>query len=334
MRNGRAQVVVRLAALVLILSLLALAPQLSSLGVTQGASVLLLAVGDVALCDGKASEDGLRATSQLILQTPGRVAVVGDLAYPFGTLNQFDCYGKYYGFFAGRTYPTPGDHEYYNDCANRKDPTSKDGPDCGKAKPYFQWVKSHAFPSVVNTTIGQGWYTYAYGDWQIYVLNTNGTNPTGNACGWISCDPNSAQYLWLKTELEKHRGKCSLAYWHHALFNSGHHGNATQVQPFWELLDQAHTDIIVNGHEHDYERFAPQTPDGTAQPDGIREFIVGTGGAKINKTTDPPAHPNSEQWIAGRYGVLELTLKSDRYRWEFVDANTRDTLDAGKGTCH
>ena len=291
---------------------------------------VLLAVGDIAYCQGK-SEDNVKASAQYIRGTPGTVAVLGDLAYQYGTPDEFqNCYGKYYGSFVNRTYPTPGNHEYYYNC-------NKTSTSC-TASPYFNWFKGQpGVPAVVQgMQIGEGWYSYKLGSWKIYVLNSNGSEPSGAACGWVKCDPGSPQYEWLKTQLakDKQAGSCTLAYWHHPLFDSGSKGSSPQVQGFWQLLYQANAELVLNGHEHIYERFAPQTPNGASDPQrGIREFIVGTGGAEVIKTT-PPATPNSQVRLADTVGVLKLTLRDGGYDFAFVNSLTGAVMDSGSGSCH
>lgn len=294
---------------------------------------VMLAVGDVAYCNAKdpASEQNLAASARYINNTPGSVAVLGDLAYQFGTPDEFrDCYGKYYGSFVSRTYPTPGNHEYYNNCH----PTSTS---C-IAAPYFDYFKGQAgIPAEVqNMAIGEGWYSYTLGNWKIYVLNSNGSEPKGDACGWVACQSGSAQYQWLQAELDKDqkKGACSLAYWHHPLFNSGSKGGSPQVKGWWELLYQSKAEIVLNGHEHMYERFAPQTPDGASDPQrGILEFIVGTGGAEVDKTAPKPT-ANSEVRLANTVGVLNLTLRQNGYDFAFIDSHSGAVLDSGSGACH
>ncbi|MFN8665418.1 MAG: metallophosphoesterase [Thermomicrobiales bacterium] len=296
-------------------------------------SEVMLAVGDIALCTGE-SLTNLQASAGYINGTPGTVAVLGDLVYPNGEPDKFkDCYGKYYGPFVNRTYPTPGNHEYYYNC-------SKTGPwpsPC-TAAPYFDWFKAQAgVPAVVQgMQIGEGWYSYELGNWNIYVLNSSGSEPNGAACGWVKCNSGSAQYKWLQAELAKDQkaGSCALAYWHHPLFNSGNKGASTDVKDFWQLLYQANAELVLNGHQHMYERFAPQTPNGVSDPQrGIREFIVGTGGAELNQST-PAGIANSQARIAKTVGVLQLTLRQNGYDFAFVDSKTGAVLDSGSGSCH
>ena len=144
----------------------------------------------------------------------------------------------------------------------------------------------------------------------------------------------SAQEQWLRADLAAHPAACTLAYWHHPRFSSGASTATTPAwQPFWNALYDAGADVVLNGHDHDYERFAPQDPSGVADPArGIREFVVGTGGAEPLRfgTTQP----NSEVRNATRYGVLKLTLHAAGYDWQFVPVAGQTFTDAGSGTCH
>lgn len=219
---------------------------------------MILAVGDVAYCGGPTR--GVEDTARLIRQRPDKVAVLGDLAYQNGSTADFACYDKYYGSFRDRTYPTPGNHEYYDDCRGP-------GPACGKAAPYFAYFNQTGVPQVVRQATGKGWYAYDLGSWRVVVLNSSGSEPHGDACGWVGCDANSEQGRWLKQELSAHtKADCTLAYWHHPLFSSGAHGNSPKVKPFWKMLSKAGADVVLNGHAHDYERFAPQNPRGKRTP--------------------------------------------------------------------
>jgi Calcineurin-like phosphoesterase len=293
---------------------------------------VLLAVGDIALCNGGIDEQNVAATARYIAGQPGDdLAALGDLAYQKGSPTNFQCYDQYYGPFVDRTYPAPGNHEYRWD---RTDPCTNQSTNCA-ALAYFNYFQTKTTaPSVVQgIQVGQGWYTYTYGSWQIYVLNSNGS-AQHTACHWVQCDAGSAQYQWLQTQLRHGSVACSLAYWHHPLFNSGSEGESEQVKGFWRLLYNANADLILNGHQHSYERFAPQTPEGAADPQrGIREFIVGTGGSEM-VSAPQNLKPNSETVIGQTPGVLKLTLESNGYTWAFVDANTGQALDAGHGNCH
>jgi len=144
----------------------------------------------------------------------------------------------------------------------------------------------------------------------------------------------SRQEQWLRTDLAAHPAPCTLAYWHHPRFSSGTtHGSTAATQPLWQALYDAGADLVVSGHEHNYERFAPQTPTGALDPArGLREFVVGTGGASHFPFGPPLA--NSELRDNTTYGVLRLTLKPRGYEWTFVPAASGGFTDSGSGSCH
>jgi hypothetical protein len=293
----------------------------------------LLATGDVANCgsDPKnhfdaAKAKGVAATAALItaqLPANGRVAAIGDLAYEFGSPDQFQyCYDRYWGAFKSQTYPAAGNHEYYYNCT----PTSSS---C-TAAPYFAYFGSRA------GSPGAGYYSYDYAGWHIIVLNSNGSEPAGEPCGWISCKGKSPQGQWLKRDLAGSAAtsaKCTLAYWHHPRFSSGAHGDNPEVQPFWKKLAKAGSDVVLNGHSHDYERFAPMNAQGKrTSKSGVREFVVGTGGGELSGFHHPDA--NSEFRLADRFGVLKLTLYPDHYDWAFLTTPGGSVADSGTGVCH
>jgi hypothetical protein len=147
------------------------------------------------------------------------------------------------------------------------------------------------------------------------------------------CGVNSPQVVWLRTDLAAHPALCTLAYWHQPRFSSGEHGNDTAVQPIWQALYDAGVELVLNGHDHDYERFAPQNPDGVADPiNGIREFVVGTGGKDLRSIGSPIN--NSEVQNANTWGVLKLTLHPDSYDWQFIPIAGKTFTDSGSGNCH
>jgi acid phosphatase type 7 len=149
------------------------------------------------------------------------------------------------------------------------------------------------------------------------------------------CGAGSAQEQWLRQDLKDHPVKCTLAYWHKPLFSSGAaHGNAPEMKPVWDALYSADAEIVIGGHDHDYERFAPQDPTGKLDLQrGIREFVVGTGGKNSHRSFASPK-PNSEVRQADTFGVLKLTLHPASYDWEFVPEAGKTFTDSGSGTCH
>jgi acid phosphatase type 7 len=273
-------------------------------GAPVPAQATLVAAGDIASCGSQGDE----ATAALLAGIGGTVAPLGDNVYMSGTAAEFrDCYEPSWGRYRMRTRPAVGNHEY-----------STSG-----AAPYYAYFGPAAGAA------GQGYYSYDLGAWHVVVLNSN--------CGAVSCAPGSAQERWLRADLAAHPAACTLAYWHHPRFNSGtsHGGDATeaQVKPFWDALYEHGAELVLNGHEHVYERFAPQTPDGAADAvRGVRQFTVGTGGKSAG--TLGTRRANSEVGDASTYGVLRLTLTDGGYDWQFVPIAGGAFTDAGTGSCH
>ena len=148
------------------------------------------------------------------------------------------------------------------------------------------------------------------------------------------CNAGNPQEQWLKADLAAHPAQCTLAYWHRPRFSSGEHGNQTYMSTIWQDLYNAGADVVLNGHDHDYERFAPQNPSGGADStNGIREFVVGTGG-KNHYAFSSTIQPNSQVRNMDTYGVLKLTLHPSGYDWQFVPQAGKSFTDSGSGTCH
>jgi hypothetical protein len=270
-------------------------------------TVTLVGAGDIVGCENLA---GAAATAKLIKQIPGTVFAAGDVVYERGTKEEFhDCYEPTWGQFKDRTRPALGNHEYIT----------------ANAAPYFEYWGDKAGPP------GKGYYSYDIGAWHIVVLNTNCKAP-----GVGGCEKGSAQEVWLKADLAPHTNSCILAYGHHALFSSGlfkSHAVHTEVKPLWDDLYAVHADLVLAGHEHSYERFAPQNTDGQADPkNGIRLITAGTGG----RSHDPLgfAAPNSEVRNWNTYGVLKLVLAPTSYTWEFIPEEGHTFTDSGSGVCH
>jgi hypothetical protein len=266
---------------------------------------ILVGAGDVASCDDLA---GAKATAQLLDSIPGTVFVAGDLAYPDGSAEQFaNCYGPTWGRQKARTRPSPGNHEFHS----------------GGATPYFDYFGAAAGDPA------KGYYSYDLGGWHVIVINSNCSELSGG------CAKGSPEEQWLRQDLAQHTTGCTVAYWHHPLFSSGkEHGNDPEIKPFWEALYAANADVVINGHDHDYERFAPQDPDG--KPDrarGIREFVVGSGGKNSHRKFGD-TKPNSEVRNSDTFGVLKLTLHAKSYDWEFIPEEGKGFRDSGSGNCH
>lgn len=264
-------------------------------GPGPGTSIAVLAgAGDIGMCGSLAPE----ATAQLLDGIPGTVFTAGDNAYYQGTERQYlECYDPSWGRHLGRTRPAPGNHEY----------------ESPGAAPYFRYFGASAgLP-------GLGYYSFNIGEWHVVSLNSN-----------IPMAPGSAQQAWLRDDLSANRVACVAAIWHHPLFSAGPNGPNGEVRELWRTLYEAGADVIINGHDHLYERFAPQAPDGAADArHGIRQFIAGTGGAELGGMTRP--QPNLEFFVSS-FGVLKLTLRPGAYDWAFIAA-TGFTSDSGSDVC-
>lgn len=262
--------------------------------------VTLAGAGDIASCHTWRDQK----TGNLLDDIPGTVFTLGDNAYPNGTAENFkECYAPAWGRHKSRTWPVPGNHDYH----------------VPGAADYFDYFGSRA------GTPGKGWYAYTRGAWRMYALNSNCDDIGG--C-WIG----SRQQTWLARDLRDHPHACVMAYWHHPRFSSGFHGNQRQVRGLFKTLFQAGAELVVNGHDHNYERFAPQDPQANPDPNGIREFVVGTGGA--NTRPFETIQPNSQVRDATSFGVLKLVLGDGFYRWRFIAGGNSTFTDSGEGTCH
>ena len=263
---------------------------------------VLVGAGDIADCRDLS---GAEATAKLLEQVPGTVMAVGDLAYPDGSRENFQCYEKTWGRVKTRTRPAAGNHEFH----------------AVGGTPYFEYF------GVSAGDPKNGYYSYELGTWHIVVLNSECKDVGG-------CDAASRQVQWLRADLKAHPAACTLAYWHKPLFSSGSaHGNDPEMKAFWSALYEANAEIVINGHDHNYERFAPQDPDGRSDAArGVREFVVGTGGK--NHRPIVLAKPNSESRNADAYGVLKLTLRSGAYDWEFIPEAGKSFVDSGSAKCH
>jgi hypothetical protein len=262
---------------------------------------VLLAAGDIADCDLEADE----LTASLLDDLSGVVVALGDLAYEDGTAEEFDtCYDPTWGRHKDRTLPVLGNHEF----------------ESGDADGYFGYFGAAAGnPS-------RGYHSLDIGGWHIIVLNSN----CGESGG---CDEGDPQETWLQADLAASEARCTLAVWHQPLFSSGLHGSNDESKSWWEALYEAGADVVLNGHDHNYERFAPQDPSGRADPDhGITQFVVGTGGANL-RTMEQPLR-NSVARNDHTYGLLELTLRDAGAQWRFVSAGEGSYTDEGNVRCH
>jgi hypothetical protein len=266
---------------------------------------VLVGAGDIALCSRTDDE----ATAALLDTIEGTVFTTGDNVYTWGTLERYqECYEPSWGRHKARTRPAIGGHDY-----PKEDPTSTG---------YWEYFGEAAGEP------GKGYYSYDLGAWHIIVLNSMCDKVPGG------CGPGSPQEQWLRADLAAHPTHCTLAYFHKPRFSSGEkHGSEKEVQAFWEALYEAGVEAVLNGDEHQYERFAPQDPNGEADPErGIREFVIGTGGARLYPFDTPIA--NSEVRNNDTHGVLKLTLQPTSYTWEFVPVAGQTFTDTGSAPCH
>lgn len=282
-------------------------------GFPLSAQVTVVAVGDIA-CDpadsaynggaGTSTRCRMRATSDLALSlSPAAVLLLGDNQYEDATLAKYQAsYDPTWGRLKAVTHPIPGNHEYLTP---------------GAAGYYGYFGAAAGDPA-------KGWSSFDLGGWHLVGLNSNCSAVGG-------CGAASTQGQWLAADLEANPGVCTLAYWHHPRFSSGPHGDDATTADFWTRLQAAGADLVLVGHDHGYERFAPQSAFGIAGPAGIREFVVGTGGK--NHTSVATVRANSEVRNYSAFGVLELKLWPNGYQWRFVDVDG-STLDSGQGLCH
>jgi hypothetical protein len=261
---------------------------------------VLIAAGDIASCRSLGDE----ATAELLEGAPATIAALGDLAYPVGSADDFaGCFDPSWGLFRSNTRPAAGNHDYATP----------------GAAAYYDYFGAAAGAR------GAGYYSYDLGSWHVVVLNSN--------CRFVSCSAGSLQETWLRSDLARHPTKCTLAYFHHPLFSSTVGTATPAVQPLWQALYDAGADVVLNGHAHNYQRFAAQAPSGAADPArGIREFVVGTGG-NSHRPLGPPV-PNEETADDTTFGVLRLMLVDGGYLWRFVPSSGGIFTDAGTGACH
>ncbi|MBV1853899.1 metallophosphoesterase family protein [Catellatospora tritici] len=258
---------------------------------------VLVGAGDIAT-----SGKGDSATAALLDDIGGTVFTLGDNAYDSGTAKQFDkLYGPTWGRHKSRTRPAPGNHDYRTPGATG----------------YYDYFGAVAGPP------GLGYYSFDLGTWHIVSLNSN-----------VDMTPGSAQERWLRADLAASGRHCTLAYWHHPLFTSGaNHAPDTATLPLYQALYDSGAEVVVAGHNHQYERFAPMDPTGKVdQARGLRTFVVGTGGGGLYQFGT--IQPNSEVRDNTTFGVIAFTLHADSYEWRFIPEKGKSFTDTGTGTCH
>jgi hypothetical protein len=264
--------------------------------------VTLLAAGDIASC----ASSGDEATANVLDAHPdGTVATLGDNVYDNGTASEFaNCYDPTWGRHKSRTKPAAGNHDYNTPGATG----------------YYGYFGAAAGDPA------KGYYSYDLGAWHVVVINSN--------CGAVSCAAGSPQETWLRADLAASTATCTLAYWHHPRWSSGTtHGSQSMMGPIYLALYDNNADVVLAGHEHNYERFAPLNPSGAVDSArGIREFVVGTGGRSHYPFGSPIT--GSEVRNNDTYGVLQLTLAATSYSWQFLPEAGKTFADSGTGNCH
>lgn len=234
------------------------------------------------------------ATAKLLDGISGTVFTMGDNAYPNGTSTEYtNCYHPTWGRHKSRTKPSPGNHDY----------------NTSGASGYFNYFRVSSY------------YAYNLGDWRIYALNSN-----------IDASSTSAQIKWLQNDLANNSKRCVLAYWHHPRWSSGSRGNNSKMQSAWSVLYNAGAELVISGHEHQYERFKQMNASGSAVSSGVREIVVGTGGAALDSFGS--IKPTSEVRNGSTHGVLKLTLTSTSYSWRFYPIAGKTFTDSGTTNCH
>ena len=275
------------------------------------ADPVVYAAGDIACAPGDPGSSTTcheRRTSDIVVNGgAARALAIGDLQYDSATLSNLqNSYDHTWGRFKSITSPSLGNHE-------------------GSGAGYFDYFYGSGVNSGPFGARGKGFYSFDVGTWHLIALNSN--------CSRVPCSAGSEQEQWLRADLALHQNACTLAFWHHPRFSSGHDGDNTFMQPLWQDLYNANADVALVGHSHDYERFAPQNASGALdRTTGIREFVVGTGGAFFTGWTTPK--PNSEVRQNNTFGVLKLTLHPTGYDWQFVPEAGKTFTDSGSGACH
>jgi hypothetical protein len=289
------------------------------------ADPVVAAAGDIA-CDpgspyfngglGDATHCREMATSDLLIAGFDAVLTLGDNQYEDGALAKFQqSYDPSWGRVKSATHPAIGNHEYYSGSGN---PLGSGYFD------YFNGVGNATGPAGDRS---KGYYSFNLGNWHLIALNSNCAQVGG-------CSAGSPQEQWLRADLAAHPASCALAYWHHPRFSSGQQGSSSAMQDIWQALYDYGADVVLSGHDHDYERFAPQTATGRAdQALGIREFVVGTGG-RNHTSFSTGIVANSEVRDSTTFGVLKLVLHATSYDWQFLPVSGGSFTDSGSTACH
>jgi acid phosphatase type 7 len=267
--------------------------QLTGATAAAATSETILAAGDIAGCREEYKDE---ATARMVADLPGTVLLLGDVVYQNGTRWQFrHCYHPSWGRLFSRSRPAPGNHEYRTN----------------EAAPYYEYFGSRAGPR------GKGYYTFTLGSWRIYSLNSERLI--------------DEQKIWLRRDLRRNPSKCVLAFWHKPLYTSGPVPPTPQVRPLFHELYRAGAEVVLNGHQHSYERFAPQDADSNYRKRGVRQFVVGTGGSQLESSATV-AKNSRVRWLEG-WGVLQMTLGPEKYSWKFLPLRGGAPPDSGSARC-
>lgn len=270
-------------------------------------SLTVYAAGDIADCrkapplETMAAQTAALINAGLAKDNKALVLTLGDNTYPVGHPEEFsECYDATWGQFKARTLPSPGNHDY----------------SMPLALGYYNYFDELAGPE------RRGYYRKSMGNWQLFSLNSN-----------LDGQSMQEQLSWLKTELKQSKATCTLAYWHHPVYSSGGHGDNKNMLEAWRILALAKAELVLTSHNHDYERLVPLNAKG--EPDernGMRSFVVGTGGAKLTPMYFPKI--TSEIRDNNTHGVLKLQLHANSYDWEFLPVPGQTFSDKGHGVCH
>jgi hypothetical protein len=263
---------------------------------------VLIGAGDIGECGDNTYDE---RTAEIIKHYPdAAVFTAGDNAYEDGKAIEFqNCYDPSWGQFKDRTRPVPGNHDFHTE----------------NGAPYYAYFGAAAGEA------GKGWYSYDLGGWHIVGLNSN--------CDAVGCREGSPQVEWLRQDLQNNAGQCTLMIWHHPLFSAiSTEGGYGFVSTFWKVAREFNVDVVVNGDQHSYQRFTPLDGDGSPDPNGVREFIVATGGSGFYEwaMTDPNIEARDNQ----THGVIKFNLYPGHYEWEFLPIEGGTFTDRGSDTCH
>jgi acid phosphatase type 7 len=275
-------------------------------GLSAPQSLVLVGAGDIAGCNSNGDEITAKLVTGVLKENvSASVFTLGDNVYPNGTSQEFaDCYNPSWGTFKARTRPVPGNHDY----------------NTTNATGYYGYYGAKAGDP------NKGYYSYNLGAWHIAVVNSN--------CAAIGgCEAGSVQEKWLRSDIKASANKCQIVMWHHPRFSSGlEHGNAEFMADIWKAATENGVELVLSGHEHTYERFAPMNAAGEADASGTTEFVVGSGG--ISHYHAGIKKPNSQVFNDDTWGVLKLKLQASGYEFQFLPELGKSFTDSGSGICH